>query len=167
MELEGFKAIEGIELVQKTALFRRLSFEETNRLAAIAEAIDLEPGATVIEENALGDALYLIISGQVRVSRDANRDGAHSDREQLGTLGAGELFGEMSLVDDLLTSARITALERCRVLKIPRRRFEQLLEEDEKLALKVYKAFCQTLSERLRRANILLHDTTLQASENR
>jgi CRP-like cAMP-binding protein len=39
------------------------------------------------------------------------------------------------------------------LLMIPRREFEALLEKDQALALKVYKAFCRTLSERLRATN--------------
>lgn len=156
MELEGFSGVEGIELLQKTPLFRRLSFDETNRLAGIMEAHDVPAGQTVIEENALGDALWIILKGEVSVSREGKKG-----EERLGTLGAGELFGEMSLVDDLLTSARITATAPCRLLKIPRRRFEMLIQSDEALALKVYRAFCQTLSERLRRANAQLQDSSL------
>lgn len=158
MELEGFSGVEGIELLQKTPLFRRLSFEETNRLAAIMESHEVPPGTTIIEENALGDALWIILKGEVSVSRDADKDGKHSEAEILGTLVPGELFGEMSLVDDLLTSARITASTHCRLLKIPRRNFEMLVQSDEALALKVYRAFCHTLSERLRKANSLLQD---------
>lgn len=158
MELEGFSGVEGIELLQKTPLFRRLSFDETNRLASIMESHEIPAGKTIIEENALGDALWIVLKGEVNVSRDADRDGKHSEAEILGTLGPGELFGEMSLVDDLLTSARITASTPCRLLKIPRRQFEMLVQSNEALALKVYRAFCQTLSERLRKANSLLQD---------
>ena len=158
MELEGFSGVEGIELLQKTPLFRRLSFDETNRLAGIMETHDVPAGKTVIEENALGDALWIVLKGEVSVARDGNRDGKHSENEILGALGPGELFGEMALVDDLLTSARITATANCRLLKIPRRKFEMLIQSDEALALKVYRAFCQTLSERLRKANALLQD---------
>lgn len=156
MELEGFGQSEGVDLLQKVPLFKKLSYEETQKLAQIIETQQLPTGATVIEENALGDALYVVLEGRVRVTRDLNKDGSHDEGELLGHLGEGELFGEMSLVDDLLTSARITTDERSRLLKIPRRRFEALLASDDKLALKVYRSFCQTLSDRLRKTNSLL-----------
>lgn len=156
MELEGFGHSEGVEVLQKLPLFRKLSYEETSKLGAITEPHDVARGTIVIEENALGDALWIVLAGEVTVSRDSDLDGTHQAEELVGRLGPGELFGEMSLVDDLLTSARVTASAPSRLLKIPRPQFEALLASDDRFALKVYRSFCQTLSERLRKTNVLL-----------
>jgi CRP-like cAMP-binding protein len=156
LELTGFGEFEGVELLQKLHLFQRLTFDETTRLGGIIEYLDLPPDTIVIEQNALGDALYVIGKGEVRVSRDANDDGQHQADEELGRLKEGELFGEMSLIDDVLTSARVTTLTDARLLKMPRAAFEALLAKDEKLAVKVYRSFCRTLCERVRRTNQLL-----------
>jgi extracellular factor (EF) 3-hydroxypalmitic acid methyl ester biosynthesis protein len=74
----------------------------------------------------------------------------------LGRLEEGGLFGEMSLVDDLLTSAQVVADTEVELVVLPRRPFEDLLAADAALAVKVYRAFCRTLTERLRHANDLL-----------
>lgn len=158
-ELSGFGEFEGVELLQRLHLFRRLSFDETTRLGGIIEYLDVPADTVVLEENALGDALYVIQRGEVRVTRDADRDGVHSEAEEIGRLGDGELFGEMSLIDDVLTSARVTTVTACRLLKIPRPGFEALLEADDKLAVKVYRSFCRTLSDRLRRTTASLAKT--------
>jgi CRP-like cAMP-binding protein len=121
-----------------------LTFDETSRLGAIASHEELPEGTVVIERNAMGEALYVICQGEVRVSRDA---------QDLGRLGVGEIFGEMSLIDDLLTSAQVTVSKPCKLLKLPRAEFQKLLDEDDKLALKIYRSFCRTLSERLRKVN--------------
>ena len=68
-------------------------------------------------------------------------------------MGPGELFGEMSLIDDQLVSADVVAQGNVEVLVIPRRAFESLLTLNDKLAVKVYRCFCKALSEKLRRAN--------------
>ena len=47
----------------------------------------------------------------------------------------------MSLIDDLLTSARVTTTQPTRLLKMPRAAFETLLGADDKLAVKVYRSF--------------------------
>ncbi len=47
----------------------------------------------------------------------------------------------------------------CRLLKMPRDKFEKLLAEDEKLAVKVYRSFCRTLSDRLRKTTAMLAKT--------
>jgi Tfp pilus assembly ATPase PilU len=48
----------------------------------------------------------------------------NSANEEIGRLRAGELFGERSLIDDLLTSARVTTVGHCQLLKLPRAAFE-------------------------------------------
>jgi CRP-like cAMP-binding protein len=156
LELTGFGEFEGVELLQKLHLFQRLTFDETTRLGSIIEYLDVPPGTVIIEQNALGDALYVVANGEVRVSRDVNHDAVHDANEELGRLGDGELFGEMSLIDDVLTSARVTAVTQTRLLKLPRPAFEALLAADDKLAVKVYRSFCRTLSDRVRRTNQLL-----------
>jgi CRP-like cAMP-binding protein len=155
VELTGFGGFEGVELLQKLHLFKKLTFEETSQLGGIIEYVDLAADTVVIEENALGNALYVIARGAVKVTRDGDGDVQHST-EEVVRLGEGELFGEMSLIDDLLTSARITTVTACRLLKLPRDKFEKLMASDEKLAIKVYRSFCRTLSDRLRRTTAML-----------
>ncbi len=145
--------VEGIEHVQKLPVFARLSYAETVKLGRLVRHESRQPGEVIIERNALGEALYVVLEGEVRVCRGGPGD---EEGEELGRLGPGELFGEMSLVDDLLTSARVTASRPTRLLVLPRGPFQALMEADQALALKVYRAFCQTLSARLRRVNDLL-----------
>jgi CRP-like cAMP-binding protein len=159
LELTGFGGFEGVELLQKIHLFKKLTFDETTRLGSIIQYLDVEPETIVIEENALGDALYVIAKGEVRITRDANNDGKHDANEEIGRLKEGDLFGEMSLIDDLLTSARVTTVSSCRLLKMPRDKFEALMGSDDKLAVKVFRSFCRTLSERLRKTTSMLAKT--------
>ncbi len=60
LELTGFGEFEGVELLQKLHLFQKLTFDETTRLGGIIQYIDVPANTIVIEENALGDALYVI-----------------------------------------------------------------------------------------------------------
>ncbi len=162
LELSGFGGFEGVELLQRLDLFQRLSFDETTRLGSIIEYVDVPADTVIIEQNSLGNALYVIARGEVKISRDTDGDGVHASSEEIGRVREGELFGEMSLVDDLLTSARVTAVSECRLLKLPRNRFEALLGDDDKLAVKLYRSFCRTLSDRLRRTTSLLAQTQAQ-----
>lgn len=158
--IDIFPEVDGVEVLQRTIIFAKLSFEETNRLASILRIERFPRGKVIIEQNSLGQALYIIRAGEVEVFR-RDEDG---DRELLSKLRAGEIFGEMSLIDDLLVSADVEATSaEVEVVVIPRQPFEELLRDDEKLALKVYKGFCHTLSERLRRLNekfakVITHD---------
>ena len=141
---DGFGEQDGIELVQRLPLFHGLTFDETRRLFALARLERHPSGAVLVEQDALGQALFIVKRGRVRVLRDGLA---------VGALGEGELFGEMSLVEDLFTSARVEAEGEVELVVLPRRPFEQLVAGDLALAVKVYRAFCRTLSDRLRRAN--------------
>lgn len=143
--LEGFDEFDGIELFQKLPIFRGLNYDETRRLAAISRTETRRKGDVIVEENSLGEALFVLKSGTVAVSKAEGKA-----EVQLGTMGSGELFGEMTLVDDVLTSARVTACEDVELFVLPRRDFDALLATDLTLALKVYRAFCRTLSDKLR-----------------
>ncbi|MBI5544898.1 MAG: cyclic nucleotide-binding domain-containing protein [Deltaproteobacteria bacterium] len=150
-ELEGIEVLEGADRLQRLPLFSALSYDETNELAALVRHESRRGGEVIVEENSLGSALYVVVAGKVRVDR-TGPDGT----DTLGLLGEGELFGEMALIEDLLTSARVVADGDVELLCIPRRPFELLLAKSDRLALKVYRAFCRQLSERLRKANELL-----------
>lgn len=164
LELTGFGEFEGVELLQKLHLFQKLTFDETSRLGSIIQYVDVPADSIVIEQNALGDALYVIAKGEVKITRDSDNDGKHEAHEELGRLHDGELFGEMSLIDDVLTSARVTTTQASRLLKMPRAAFEQLLAADDKLAVKVYRSFIRTMAERLRKANAQLSKMHVQTN---
>ncbi len=148
IEIEGLKIIDGIEKIQECSLFKQLSFEETRMLANICTHVYKTDGELIIEENSLGEALYIIIRGEVKVFQS---DGG--EETLLAKLKPGEMFGEMSLIEDELTSASVVSIGDTQLLKINKRDLEQLMNTDNKLAAKIYRSFCFALSERLRKAN--------------
>ncbi len=121
---------------------------ELERFLQIAEEKKFAKGAVIIEENTEGKALFIIKNGTVEVTKV---DGALES--ELGKLFAGEHFGEMSLVEDAKTSARVKAYNEVVCLVIPRSEFQKLIESDYKVAARVYKAFTQTLCDRLRQTS--------------
>jgi len=130
-------------------LFNGLAPEGLERIAAIAGEETHVPGSFVFREGDLGDKLYLILEGKVRISRDLPGMG----EEALAVLGPGEAFGEMSLIDDTPRSADARVHERCRLLVITREAFEDLLFVHKDLAYEILWNFVKTLSGRLREAN--------------
>jgi CRP-like cAMP-binding protein len=130
-------------------LFQGLTAEGLERIAAIAGEESHPLGAFVFHEGEMGDKLYLILDGKVRISRDLPGMG----EEALAVLGPGESFGEMSLIDDTPRSADARVHERCRLLVITREAFEDLLFVHKDLAYEILWNFVKTLSGRLREAN--------------
>ena len=140
-------------------LFEGLTAEGLERIAAIAGEESHPLGAFVFHEGEMGDKLYLILDGKVRISRELPGMG----EEALAVLGAGESFGEMSLIDDTPRSADARVHERCRLLVITREAFEDLLFVHKDLAYEILWNFVKTLSGRLREANDKMAFMTVSA----
>ena len=146
MAIEGFEEIVGSELIQDNFLFKNLNFTEAQDLARICHQMHYPKGAVIIEENALGQALFVVEKGEVSVVKGEGKNG-----KVIARLGRGQLFGEMSLVENELTSASVVAAGEVDCLVIHRDEFEAMLSKNQGLALVIYKSFCRMLSERLRK----------------
>lgn len=133
----------------KIHLFRGLAPRGLERIAAIAGEETHEKGNLVFREGELGDKLYFILEGKVRISRNL----AGMGEEALAVLSPGDAFGEMSLIDDTPRSADAHVHERCRLLVITREAFEDLLFIHKDLAYEILWNFIKILSGRLREAN--------------
>jgi len=130
-------------------LFSGLTDEGLERIRAIAGEELHAAGDFVFREGEMGDKLYLILDGKVRISRNLSGMG----EEALAVLGAGEAFGEMSLIDDTPRSADARVHEAARLLVITREAFEDLLFIHKDLAYEILWNCIKTLSLRLREAN--------------
>src|SRR5215510_8862544 len=106
-----------------------------------------EAGEVIIQENDFGDTAYLIEQGQVEVSKALDGQTVH-----LAYLGAGDIFGEMSMIDEKPRSATVTAVTETVVSELQRDDFFHSLQTDPTVAL----ALLQVLFERLREAHTMI-----------
>src|SRR5579862_5602869 len=121
-------------------------------LALIAEVTAEEAHATgtrIFQYGDPGDKLFIILEGKVRISREV----AGMGEEALAVLGAGEVFGEMSILDESPRSADARVHERCRLLVITKESFDDLLFLHKDLAFEVLWNCVRILSARLRETN--------------
>ena len=95
----------------------------------------------IIEENSIGNEMYIISSGHVTLTTTA------IGREVvLSTLGPGEFFGEMSLVDTAPRTARATADEdNTRLVALDQERFLYLISQQPAFALTIMRELCQRM----------------------
>ena len=83
-----------------------------------------EPGQNVFSQGELGDRVYILLSGKAEVVRERSNGAASGSGEQvLATLGPGECFGEMALLDNAPRNASVRCVEPMTVLSIPKREF--------------------------------------------
>jgi CRP-like cAMP-binding protein len=121
-------------------------------LGLIAEATTEEMHATgtkIFQYGDPGDKLFIILEGKVRISREV----AGMGEEALAVLGPGEVFGEMSILDESPRSADARVHERCRLLCITKESFDDLLFLHKDLAFEVLWNCVRILSARLRETN--------------
>lgn len=136
-------------LLARVNVFSGLAAPYLRRIASLGAVEDYPAGAFVFREGSPGDKLYLILEGNVRISRDVSGMG----EEALAVLQAGDYFGEMALIDDFPRSADARAHEPCRLLVIAKKDMEDLLFVDRDLAYDLLWNFVRTLSARLRGTN--------------
>ena len=137
-------AVETRHALMGSPLFGLLTEGELMRAQRIALERVLAPGELVFSAGDPGDALYVVISGKLRVEQDG---------VGLGELGPGDHFGEMALIDDIPRSASVRAETATRLIGFPRVEFEGLLGSDPAITNKIQKRLLVSLSLRLRELN--------------
>lgn len=130
-------------------LFSGVSDKGLRLVAEISRIASFKVGQYVFREGELGDALYLITRGKVRISRDV----AGMGEEALAILSEGDAFGEMSLIDESPRSADARVHESCDLLVIKKEALEDLMFLEKDLAYELLWNFVRTLSKRLRETN--------------
>jgi CRP-like cAMP-binding protein len=104
-----------------TPLFAGLSREALESLVAELELVTLAKGETLFYEGDPGDALYVIVEGEVAVQAEG------PPRVEMARLGAGSFIGEVALMTDQPRSATVTATADCELLRIDRETLASVL----------------------------------------
>jgi len=141
-------------LLERHPLLVHLEHAQLERIARAGEIESYHPGEPIVVEGNLGDALFLILSGQAAV---------HHDGKTFATLGGGDLFGEMSLVEPGPRSASVTAMSATFVFRLPHDALRALIAEDAQAASVLLVQIVKVLSDRVRRANRMLSSVDLLA----
>lgn len=145
---EHIQRVRGLEVLQEAALFQELTLAELRVVMSAGQTKEVAKDERLIRAGESGRAVHILLEGMVKVTR-----GEHETEEILAALVPGEHFGEMSLLDDAPTSAHVTTLEPSLLFSLDRTAMEGLLGGDPRLAVKLYRVFVRTLSQRLRKVN--------------
>ena len=137
------------DLLRNVAIFKDLDDTELGEVAEKVKEEKYESGTYIFREGEAGNRLYLIVTGEVRISRDVPGSG----EEALAVLKPGALFGEMSVFDRSERSTHAISNGGCTLLTITRPDFEMMLDFNREMAYKVLWACVRLLSGRLRQTN--------------
>ncbi len=138
-----------IEFLRRVAIFKDLDDGELARVSEVCREQQLISGEYVFREGEAGNRLFLIVDGEVRISRQVPGGG----EEALAVLKRGALFGEMAVFDRTERSTDAIANGGATLITIARADFELLLDFNRDIAYKVLWAVVRMLSGRLRSTN--------------
>ncbi len=131
--------------LKNVTLFSKLKDEEIQAITNIAVLKNYEKNSVVFQEGEIGDSLYIILGGKVKVSL-FDDDGKEYILDVIGRDG---FFGELSIIDELPRSANVITTEYSELLVIHRKDFIRLLLDNPTISISILK----TLSSRLRYAD--------------
>ena len=133
-------------LLEKVLILKSLSiFKDTPEhilaeLAPLMEEEEYEQNAVIFQEGEMGDCMYIIYKGEVRI---------HKGKTALAILKEKEVFGELSLLDAEARSASATANTDCMLFRVNQEPFYELVET----RMEVVRGFIKILCQRLRAQN--------------
>ena len=112
----------------KVPLFAACSRKDLQKIAKAADELAVDAGRTLVEQGATGHEAFIIVEGEAEVRRNDRR---------VATLGPGQQFGELAIIDGGPRTASVIAETDLRVLVLGQREFSALLDEVPGLAHKV------------------------------
>jgi CRP/FNR family transcriptional regulator, cyclic AMP receptor protein len=150
---------EDINFLRNVPIFAELEEKDLLKVVKLGTSQKYKKGNIVVLEQESGAALFVIITGKVKVVR-MDEDG----REViLSMFGPGEFFGEMSLLDGLARSASVVATVKSELFMIHRRDFLELLNEFPTVTI----SLLAELAMRLRKADMQIKSLSLKDAEGR
>jgi CRP/FNR family cyclic AMP-dependent transcriptional regulator len=120
----GPTASDWADVLAGLPLFARISKRRLRKIASLSQIQRFSPGDIVVQMGEPADAFYLILAGRARVVGKSRR-----------TLGIGDYFGEMGLIDGEPRSATIAAAGELETMKLARRPFLKLLKQEPQIAM--------------------------------
>jgi CRP/FNR family cyclic AMP-dependent transcriptional regulator len=133
--------MENIDALKKNCLFKGLEDNELMLLANLTRQKNVTKNTFVIKEGECASEMYLIKKGKaiVMLNNDKGKEMV------LSKLEAGDIFGELALLDDTPRSANVVTQEDCELLILRKADFFDVLNKNPKVAIQVIRYLCQKL----------------------
>ncbi|MCA9777627.1 MAG: cyclic nucleotide-binding domain-containing protein, partial [Candidatus Eremiobacteraeota bacterium] len=118
---------QALQRLSELEIFEGLSESQLKELVAVGEISECPEDVVLFKEGDVGDKMYLIIEGSLEVTTEADA--------QVFMLNAGNVLGEIGLLDGLPRTATVTTASSCQLFGLSREEFESFISLDPKIAI--------------------------------
>lgn len=145
----------GYRFLKLHSLFGGLTEEKMKKIRPLFKEKHFTKNEYILKENEKNDRLYFICEGSVEITRKFERSEG-TVTQQIATLGVGDTFGEMELIDIEPCAATVRATEDSVVLTLSNTDFHKISKMDLKSFTLIVMNLAREISRRLRRMDALL-----------
>jgi CRP/FNR family cyclic AMP-dependent transcriptional regulator len=131
-----------VKALQKVPGFDLLSDRDLLRIVGASVNLAWPEGSMVFEKGSPGEALYIVLSGRVRIF-----DSTNGSEVEIARIGPGDFFGEMSLLLETTHTKNVQAVEDSELLVLMKDSFRRLLEMRSDLEAVVHKRLVERRAE--------------------
>lgn len=131
-----------VGLLRKVPLFAQMDPAKLKLLAFTSERMAFQPGQVVCRQGDVGDAAYVIISGDCDVVAETP-----VGEVPLARIGANAIIGEIAILCDVPRTATVKAGTKIETLKIGKEQFLRLIKEFPDLGIEVMRELADRLSK--------------------
>jgi hypothetical protein len=137
----AFITMDKVVLLKELSIFNAIPHEELVDVATLLADRWASPGERIVEQGEIGDCLYVIASGGVRV---------HDGERTLAQLKRKQFFGELSLLDAEPRAASVTATEDTHLFRLAQSDFYSLVADRPQIVQAINRGLCQMVRGVLR-----------------
>jgi CRP/FNR family transcriptional regulator, cyclic AMP receptor protein len=127
-----------VSALSRAPLFSELSKKELTQLARMSDDLELEAGHVLCREGRSGREFFVIVQGEVEVTRKG---------KPVKRSGGDEFFGEIALLEDIPRTATVTAKTPVRLFVLSSRDFRRLVQSSPSVESKVLRSLARRLLE--------------------
>lgn len=128
--------IQKVLMLRRVDLFADMTTRQLGHVASVTHEVTHSVGSMIFAEGDLGDALFVIVSGEVEVLRSGKR---------LKVLREADYFGELAVLTGETRNASVRALTDCHLLRLEQSDFHQVLAGSFEAVLAVIRIICRRL----------------------
>ncbi len=151
-----------LEALQRSTLFKEFTETGLKIFAAVAHEKSIPAGSPIFVENMVGESLFIVKSGTVRITQRAG-----AGEKELALLGPGDHLGAISILSRSVRLVSAVAADPCEVLEITQRDYYQLQPQKPQACLKLALAIAADLALRVNENRDAFRDLVARASPGR